>query len=286
MIEHESEHPASRVLEELPVVEPPAGFVEQVMARISHDAVNRSAGRVVPLDRGGIVMIRKAMWGLAAAAAIVLAVFTVIGFPSANRGTEATIGAAQKYQAPQLAEGDVKVGDASVQEFLQSEAFDRLLKDPQARALLDDSRVRAQLLNRQFTNSLEDMQKRRNLTSDVLHRFYSDAAAVASLNRYLSNGLNAEAAVRRMAEDAALSVAARKAVAEIRASADLVRMLDDNGIRMALADNDFRQFVMDARAFAALTSDLVMNAVRQSGFVDALRSGAVAQAVARDARQQ
>ena len=168
MIERDSEDPVSHALEELGTVDPPAGLVENVMMRLSSSAANRFAGRVVPFDRGGIVMIKKAMWGLAAAAAVLLAVFSVIGFPSANRGTEATIGAAQKYQAPQLAAGDVKVGDASVQEFLQSEAFDRLLKDPQARSILSDGRIHAQLINRDFVNSLEDAQTRQQLSNDIL----------------------------------------------------------------------------------------------------------------------
>ena len=73
------------------------------------------------------------MWGLAAAATITFAVFAMKGFPPAGYGTEGTIGAAKKYQAQQLADKDVVLGDAAVQEFLQSDTFDRLMKDPNAR---------------------------------------------------------------------------------------------------------------------------------------------------------
>lgn len=226
-------------------------------------------------------MIKKAMWGLAAAAAALLAVFTVIGFPSANRGTEATIGAAQKYQAPQLAAGDVKVGDASAQEFLQSETFDRLLKDPQARSILSDGRIREQLVNRSFINSLEDMQKRRQLSSDVLHRFFDDNAAVAGLNKWLANGLSADAALARLADDAALAASTRGVLTQVRADASLIRMLEDNAIRNAFSNDLFRQFTRDAAAMAALTSDIFVNAARAQGFANALQSGAIAQAIAR-----
>lgn len=284
MIERDPEHPVSRALEELGTVDPPAGLVANVMARISANAGNRSAGRVVPFDRGGIVMIKKAMWGLAAAAAIVLAIYTVVGFPSANRGTEATIGAAQKYQAPQLAAGDVKVGDASVQEFLQSEAFDRLLKDPQARSILSDNRIHAQLINRDFTNSIADAQTRRQLSSDVLHRFFDDNAAVAGLNRGIANGLSADAALARLAKDAALAANTRGVVNQVRADASLVRMLDDNAILRAFSNDLFRQFARDTGAMAALTSDVFANAIRQQGFVNALQTGAVAQALATNMR--
>jgi hypothetical protein len=284
MIERDPEHPVSRALEELGTVDPPAGLVANVMARISANAGNRSAGRVVPFDRGGIVMIKKAMWGLAAAAAVVLAIYTVIGFPNANRGTEATIGAAQKYQTPQLAAGDVKVGDTSVQEFLQSEAFDRLLKDPQARAILADSRIHAQLISRDFTDSLANAQTRQQLSSDILHRFFGDSAAVAGLNRGIANGLSADAALARLSNDAALAASTRGVLTQVRQDAGLVRMLDDNAIRVAFSNDLFRQFARDTAAMAALTSNVFVNAIRQQGFVNALQTGAIAQALATNMR--
>ena len=50
------------------------------------------------------------------------------GYPPADKGTEGTIGAAQRYQAPQIANQDVKLQDAELQSFMQrtlSEAHDR-----------------------------------------------------------------------------------------------------------------------------------------------------------------
>ena len=280
MIERDPEHPVSRALEELGTVDPPARLVENVMMGISANSGNRSAGRAVPFDRGGIAMIRKAMWGLAAAAAVVLVIYTVIGFPIANRGTEATIGAAQKYQTPQLAAGDVKVGDASVQEFLQSEAFDRLIKDPQARSILTDSRIHAQLTNKDFTNSIANAQTRQQLSSDNLHQFFGDSAAVAGLNLGIANGFSADAALARLAKDAALSVSTRGVVNQVRVDAALVRMLDDNALLKAFSNDLFREFTRDASAMAALTSNVFVSAMQQQGFVNALQTGAIAQALA------
>ena len=226
-------------------------------------------------------MIKKAIWGLVAAAAVLLAVFTVIGFPTADRGTEATIGAAQKYQGGQLAAGDVKVGDASVQEFLQSDAFDRLLKDPEARAILSDMRVRTHLVSRDFANSLSDVQKRAQLANNDLQRLFSDSAAIRALDLRMGTGLKADAALLKMAQDNALAAATRDLVNRIRSNDLLVRMLDDNAIRVAFSDNLFRQFTQDAVALKALTSDAFVNAARQAGFADALRNGAIAQALNR-----
>ena len=113
-----------KLLTELGPAEPPDGFTKQVMGQISLEADRRRA-QVIPFSKGGL-MIRKAMWGLAAAAAIVLAVYSITGFPPVGRGTEGTIGAAQKHQTPQIADKDVKLGDQAAQEFLQSDAFEQL----------------------------------------------------------------------------------------------------------------------------------------------------------------
>ena len=89
-------------------------------------------------------MRTKVLWGLAAAAAIVLAFFSVTGFPPTLGGTEGAIGAAKRYQAGQIAASDVKLGDQSAQEFLQSDLFDKLMKDESVRkALTDPALVKA-----------------------------------------------------------------------------------------------------------------------------------------------
>src|SRR5947207_8129932 len=88
---------------------------------------NRNSGRPAHVAGGGVIMGRKVMWGLAAAAAVVLAILAVRGFPAVGSGTEATVVPAQRAQTTQLASNDVVLGDADAQAFLQSDAFDRLM---------------------------------------------------------------------------------------------------------------------------------------------------------------
>ena len=42
-----------------------------------------------------------------------------------------------------MSAADVKLGDASIQQFLQSDVADRLMKDPQARSLLQRRRLQS-----------------------------------------------------------------------------------------------------------------------------------------------
>ena len=97
--------------------------------------------------QGEMIMARKTMIGLAAAAAVVLVTFAITGYPPIGKGTEGTIGQANRYQAPQpqLAASDVKLGDTAAQEFMQSDVFDRLIKDEAAQEALSDASVRAAL---------------------------------------------------------------------------------------------------------------------------------------------
>ena len=73
MSDHDLDHIA-RLLDELGPAEPPADFTAGVMAGLAntHSSAN---GRVIPFQGKGITMIRKVMWGLAAAATIALGVF-------------------------------------------------------------------------------------------------------------------------------------------------------------------------------------------------------------------
>ena len=74
-------------------------------------------------------MAKKIMIGVAAAAAVVLISVAITGFPKVNStGTLGAISAAKRAQTPQISASDVKTDDPSVQQFLQSDTFDRLMK--------------------------------------------------------------------------------------------------------------------------------------------------------------
>src|SRR5258706_11730692 len=111
MTDYSSDDRLSQLIEDLGDVDPPAALTRQVMGRISQEPRHEVRRRIIQFNRGDTPMTRKAMWGLAAAAVIVLGVYTITGFPPVGRGTEGTIGAAQKYQAPQISGKAVTLGD-------------------------------------------------------------------------------------------------------------------------------------------------------------------------------
>ena len=70
--------------------------IESVSGRRASIAARQEAG----MSQAGIA--KKVVWGLAAAAAVVLGVWLVKGSPDADGPTAGTVGAAKRYAAPQI----------------------------------------------------------------------------------------------------------------------------------------------------------------------------------------
>lgn len=162
------------LLQSVRQVDAPPTFAADVLARI-----RASNDRVVEFSRpsktaGRSAMNKKIIWGLAAAAVLVLAVVGYVANPSVNQGTEATIGTAQRYQAPQIEAKDVAVGDTKTIALMQTSTWDAIVKDETLRTLLQDATFRAKL---------QDPQLRKALLDPELARKLSDPAIQAALAR-------------------------------------------------------------------------------------------------------
>jgi len=241
------------LIESLGPADAPAGLVDHVLAQVSHHPQVRH----VTFQRG-VAVNKKILFGLAAAAAIVLAVITYNSNPPATVGTEATIGAAQRAQAPQIAAGDVKLGDTSTQDVLQTETFDAIMKDDTLRTMLLDAELRA---------SLQSADLRGALTEDAIRIALRDPSLRRKLaDENLRQGYSAEMA-KKYADDANM-----RALVSNRAFAE------------ALRHDSFRALLNRQGYAAALASDTMLRALRDRGFDAALRSPDFAARLARDVR--
>jgi hypothetical protein len=112
-------------------------------ARTVRDVMREGAGREPRMEES-MSSRSKIVFGISTAAVIVLAGLWMTGVvPPVDDGADASIGAAKRYQAPQMGSQDVALGDTEAQAFMQSETFDRLLKDPDARKALASAEMRA-----------------------------------------------------------------------------------------------------------------------------------------------
>jgi len=254
----------TRTLNDLPPVDPPSTLVNEVMSTIaSRSAARATHSSVIPTRRGE--MAKKVLWILAATAALALIAMRLVGYPPVGQGTEATIGAAQRYQSPQISSADVKTEDAQLQAFLQSDLF---------RQLTTDKAARQALKNKDFQKALQDPAVRAALASpDVRNAIgsvkaadehvlaNSDAKALAKSDIRFQAALDANAALKAAFES---SPALRAALA----SPDIIAALRaSEALGAVLAKPDVAMFLAQDAAIGAVlaTPDAALDAAAAAG---------------------
>jgi len=232
-------------IESIGPASPPPGLVEHVLAQVSQRPY---AVRPSTFERG-VTVNKKILFGLAAAAAIVLAVITYNSYPRPIEGTEATIGAAQRAQTPQIAAQDVKLGDTSAQDVLQTETFDAIMKDDAVRTMLQDAELRSHLTDAGLRSALQDEgikkalndpELKRKLSDPALHRALSDPEAAkkfddANVRAMLYNRYFADA----LRSTAFRNVLLRNGMAAAMAGAAFQQALRDKGFDAAMRSQSF-----------------------------------------------
>jgi hypothetical protein len=234
----------TRTLNDLPPVDPPSTLVNDVMSTIaSRSAARATHSSFIPTKRGEN-MAKKVLWIVAATAALALITMRLVGYPPVEKGTEATIGAAQRYQSPQISSADVKTADAQLQKFLQSDVFHRLTTDKAARQALK---------NKDFQKALQEPTVRAALaSSDVRSAIGSvrvSGDAVLAQSDALNAALEANAALKAAFESSPALRAALLSpdiIAALRVSEALGAALAQPDITMALAQDAAINAVLSA----------------------------------------
>jgi hypothetical protein len=232
------------VIESLGQADAPRGLAAHVLAEVSH----RPQALPQSTFPRGVAVNKKLLFGLAAAAAIVLAVITYNSNPPATVGTEATIGTAQRAQTPQIASKDVKLGDTSAQDVLQTDTFDAIMKDETLRSSLQDAEIRQQLHNADLRKSLEDENVRKALNDPAIAKKIQDAAMVRALSD--------EAAMKKLDD------------------ANMRWLVNNKAFAAALRHDGFRVALSRPGVAAALAGRAMQQALRDNGFEAALKSDA------------
>jgi hypothetical protein len=238
------------LIESLGPADAPAGLVDHVLAQVSHHPQVRH----VTFQRG-VAVNKKILFGLAAAAAIVLAVITYNSNPPATVGTEATIGAAQRAQAPQIAAGDVKLGDTSTQDILQTETFDAIMRDETLRNLLGDAEFRRKLAASDLKAALSDNDVRIALRQVDLKAQLEDQAVKSALRNSSELAANAkkfeDANVRALLSNQAMAAAFRDPhMREVFMRPGAARALAGDAFYRAMADNNFDAAMRNTAQFS------------------------------------
>lgn len=238
----------SAILNDLPRVDPPAAIARIVMSGIAESAQAPETQPHVTFMRRGSTMAKgttakRVLWSVAAVAAVVLVALRVTGYPPVEEGTEATIGAAERYQAPQISAADVKVEDQQFQSFLQSDLF---------RQLANDKAAQEALKNQDLQRALADANVRTALSNDAIRRAISNDAMTWA--RYRANN-NAIANVRLDAKNLATLQAA------LNASPALLNAISNVNIAEAMSNSNLARVLANNEAILAVRNRAVLNAM-------------------------
>ena len=86
---------------------------------------------------------KKVLLGVSLVAVLGIGYFAVKGYPPVGEDGKGTIGTAQRYRAPQMANQDVVLENPEAQQWMQTDSFHRLINDPVARKALASPEFRA-----------------------------------------------------------------------------------------------------------------------------------------------
>jgi hypothetical protein len=274
-----------QALDVLGTADPPPGFVGRVMWRTKHQ-INRDQRRGTLRAGDTIHMAKKALLGLAAVAAIALAVLYLRGFPAVDQ-TEGTIGAAQRYRAEQVRQSDVKVVNPELQAFMQTDVFDRLIRDKQAVAALASPAVQQAMASPAFAEALASPAFQQALASPEVQQALASpevasALASPSVQQVMASpafqvSLNAQGVQAAMASPAFQQAMASPAVQQALASP---------AFQEAMANPAFQQVMASPALQQAMVSPAFQEAMASPAFQAALSSPAFQQVMASPAFQQ
>lgn len=246
----------SMMLNDLPQVDPPSSLAPTVMSTIAEHAHAPVTRPQVTFMRRGSTMAKgttakRVLWSVAAVAAVALVALRVAGYPPVEKGTEATIGAAQRYQAPQVSAADVKVQDQEFQSFLQSDLF---------RQLVNDKAAQEALKNQDLQRALADANVRTALANEVVRTAIANNASMfARLD--LRNDVRMDvrndiiANLRLDANSQAILAAA------LTASPALLHAISNVNIADAIANSNLALVLANSDAIVAISNQAVLNAM-------------------------
>lgn len=299
-------HTLEEWLDTARVATPPADLVETVMSRVRPRVLQFK--RPAPAGALGGGTMKKGMIGVAAAAALAFAYFAMNGFPTVDN-SQGAIGAAKRYNAEQITSGDVQVGDTAVQNFIQSETFARLIKDPNAVKLLQDAGFRENLskvADLSKSGSLHDALADANFREALAREGLGQALSDSALKSYLTNpafakelrdsGLASELAAQKLSAELGGRLAAElmskyplvssalknQQFVDAFNKYDLGSALRDAGMYRYLTDPGIAQALSSPAFEAALRNPSFEAALKDAGFVAALRDAGFADALSRE----
>ena len=113
--------------------------------------------------------------------AVILGFVALRGVKVPPEGTEGTIGAANRYQTEQISAKDVKLQDAEIQAFLQSDTFHKLATNPQFRNVVKEQSFREVAGMQAYQTIMENRNQAQSLANREFAQYLVQPSTVAMI---------------------------------------------------------------------------------------------------------
>jgi hypothetical protein len=124
---------------------------------------------------------KKVLWAVAAVGAGAIIAMLYSGYPQVGPGTEGTVGGAKRATSAQS--GTIALGSMDVQQFLQTDTFDRLTRNESTRSVLEkaakDTAFRAALTNPAFQAAMAEAAFQKALAEPAFLKALAEPAFAA-----------------------------------------------------------------------------------------------------------
>ena len=114
-----------------------------------------------------------------AAVAVIVGFVALRGTWPPGSGTEGAIGAANRYSSPQIADTDVKIQDADLQAFIQSDLFHKLATNTEFRNMVKEQSFRDVAANASYQAIVENKDQAQSLANKEFAAYLVQPATVA-----------------------------------------------------------------------------------------------------------
>jgi len=225
--------------------------------------------------------MKKILLGTAAFGAVVIVAAWFMGFPPGNDGTEATVGAATRYQGAQMTSKDVKLGSTDVQTFIQSDVFAKLVRNPDTRATLKRLGSDAAFRETFFSKTALDAMQNQDMQAAIKG---SDVEVAFGQPAFLDT-LRVPAFAAAAGKPAFLALLAQPAFV------DMMRKSGEGqkdfytfpGMQVAMKDPDIALVFADKASLDAMRKPAFAESLREPTMIAALNQPAFAQMLAKPA---
>lgn len=183
--------------------------------------------------------------------AIILGFVALRGVNAPPQGTEGAIGAANRYQTDQISAKDVKLEDAEIQAFLQSDTFHKLATNPEFRQLV-------------MEKNFQEVASMKGYQEIVMNKDQAQSLA----NREFAHFLVDPATVALVSSDAYAKVAVEISMTELLKTPALYELMS-TALANKTTETEFRTLVLQAKGlpqsfveFASRNPEIVMSALQ------------------------